>query len=335
MRNDSVNMNTIEKRREALVAQKTQEAKDAKTTLAAATLYADKFAAFTRKLVELFDGNLNYVITEYKPTPRTTKLSIAFANFNVGTWNAFITTYANAAEGTISVEDLRVPMPATNADKMAMYHEFSDNLLPYLFWRHNIEMPDFLYGEGPYEVGKVALRPGDVVLDCGANVGMFSAFAARKGCKVHAFEPMDYTRDTYLSKTAALNPNIKVYPLALGDKEREAEFALDVRNIGGSHEHREGDVEAMPTQAVQMTTVDKAVRKAGLKRVDFIKADIEGAERHMLAGAANTIRKHRPRLAICTYHRPDDPKEIRETILDIEPSYRIVEKYSKLYAWCE
>mgnify|MGYP002700322672 CR=1 FL=1 len=53
----------------------------------------------------------------------------------------------------------------------------------------------------------------------------------------------------------------------------------------------------------------------------FIKMDIEGAEQQALSGAKSTIRKYKPTLAICVYHKPADLWEIPELIDDIWPGY--------------
>jgi hypothetical protein len=58
---------------------------------------------------------------------------------------------------------------------------------------------------------------------------------------------------------------------------------------------------------MEAVTVDAFVRDRGLDRVDFIKLDVEGAERHVLDGAAETLRRFRPKVALSVYHRPDDP----------------------------
>lgn len=53
-------------------------------------------------------------------------------------------------------------------------------------------------------------------------------------------------------------------------------------------------------------TIDDTVERLGLDRVDFIKMDIEGAELRALRGAEQTIRRHRPKLAISIYHQMSD-----------------------------
>jgi hypothetical protein len=78
--------------------------------------------------------------------------------------------------------------------------------------------------------------------------------------------------------------------------------------------------------------LDLFVRQNSLPRVDFIKADIEGAERLMLEGAKEVLRDFSPKLAICTYHRRDDPETLRDLILCANPNYVIENKFRKLYA---
>ena len=56
---------------------------------------------------------------------------------------------------------------------------------------------------------------------------------------------------------------------------------------------------------------------------NFIKMDIEGAEREALLGASRIIREQRPVLAICVYHRPADLWELPLLIHEINPDYRM------------
>ena len=59
-----------------------------------------------------------------------------------------------------------------------------------------------------------------------------------------------------------------------------------------------------------------------LDRVDFIKMDIEGAERHALAGARRLLAVHKPRLAICIYHGADDPEVVPRVVLAANDNYQ-------------
>jgi hypothetical protein len=49
--------------------------------------------------------------------------------------------------------------------------------------------------------------------------------------------------------------------------------------------------------------------------------DIEGAERHALAGAQRLLAAHKPRLAICIYHAPDDPEVVPRVVRNANATY--------------
>ena len=204
---------------------------------------------------------------------------------------------------------------------------FFDFIFPYLF-------NDFTTtSEGPYLYKNVQINKGDIVIDAGANIGLFSALASSLGAIVYAFEPVKSTREKYLAKTAQLNPNINVIPLALSNENKE--FSIKGNDIGGAtivpERYMNGDINEM----VQGITLDDWVKQNNISKIDFIKADIEGAERLMLEGAQWVLKTYTPKLAICTYHLPDDKKVLTNLILKANPNYKIIHKWKKLYAWVE
>ncbi len=83
---------------------------------------------------------------------------------------------------------------------------------------------------------------------------------------------------------------------------------------------------------VETITLDDFVKEKNLERVDFIKSDIEGFERNMLQGAQETLKNFAPKLALCTYHLPDDPEVMTDLIMQANPNYKIVYGRKKLFA---
>jgi FkbM family methyltransferase len=172
-----------------------------------------------------------------------------------------------------------------------------------------------------YERYGVSVHPGDVVLDIGAYRGTFTRHALESGARVVvAFEPQP---DNYgcLEQTFAPEINrgaVRLVKAAIWDKAGTLQFSG--ADLTG---HVSGATDKSITVAA--TTIDDAVRDLGLDRVDFIKMDIEGAERHAVRGATRTLAAFQPRMALCVYHLPDDPKPIPSLVLERQPKYRVRE----------
>ena len=164
--------------------------------------------------------------------------------------------------------------------------------------------------------------PHSVVLDCGANIGLFARSALQKGASVViAIDPMpihiDCLRRNFASEIS--DGHVVLYPKGVWDKDDFLTLTVDATATSSSSFvlDREGPkIDRLP-----VTTIDGVVAELGLERVDFIKMDIEGAERNALAGASVTLGQFQPRMAVCVYHLPDDPTVIPEVIAAANPSY--------------
>jgi FkbM family methyltransferase len=232
-----------------------------------------------------------------------------------------------------------IPKPDSLTESKTFLSEFIDIVCAYLL--NDDEFCNLFYLDGPYEYDNVSINTdgGDVVIDCGANIGMFSAIASQKGATVYAFEPHSHVIEKYLAKTAKWNPNINICRYALMDYVGTTTFSQSADHIGASRvtsiekstntiEYAE-DIEVV----VQTITLDKFVEENNISRIDFIKADIEGAERYMLMGAGQVLKEFAPKLSLCTYHLPDDPQILRNIILQANPNYVIEERLTKMYAY--
>lgn len=238
-------------------------------------------------------------------------------------------------DNRIKVKEITLPNPIDESGFWQLKSPIFDVLTPYLLedYLEKEELDELLpliWKEGPYEYGNVLLAEGDIVIDAGSCVGDFSALASAKNCEVYAFEPVPHLFENYLSKTAKWNKNVKIFQNALSESEGEITFSVD-ENMGSSSAVLDSK-RVVNKITVKATTVDDFVIQNNLPRIDFIKADIEGAERYMLKGAKNTLKEFAPKLAICTYHLPDDPEVLRDLILSANPKYVIEENYDKMFA---
>ena len=149
-----------------------------------------------------------------------------------------------------------------------------------------------------------------------------------------AFEPSE-ENFKYLQRTAELNKNIIPVKKGLSDKTTTQKFFLNTIGNTGANSlmDKSGDKDfELASELVETITLDDFVKENNLERVDFIKADIEGFERNMLMGAQETLKNFAPKLALCTYHLPDDPEVMSKLIMQANPKYKIVYGKKKLYA---
>ena len=169
----------------------------------------------------------------------------------------------------------------------------------------------------------------EVVIDCGANLDLFSAcVASRSGHRVYAFEPVEKAL-FYLRKTTELyHDRICIVKKALSDETGYVTMSSRTDILGQNR-----IVEGTTGERVESVTLDDFVQSENLSRVDFIKADIEGAERLMLAGAKRTLKEFGPKISICEYHLDDDPIVLEGLIKEANPNYVVKHCYKKIYAW--
>ena len=195
----------------------------------------------------------------------------------------------------------------------------------------NEEYNEMSIGEGTYERFGVHVQREDVVIDCGANVGLFSIFCNTKGIKkVYAFEPVQENLDI-LKRTVELNnPEKNIVIVNKGLSNVNDTVKISISGVASSiinNENLECNFEF-----IEVVKLDDFIEENNIQKVDFIKADIEGAERLMLEGAKRTLKKFKPKLAICTYHLKDDVEVLTKIIMDANPEYEIYYGHKKIYA---
>jgi FkbM family methyltransferase len=143
-----------------------------------------------------------------------------------------------------------------------------------------------------------------VVCDVGAHAGQFIKLLSRMAPRgrVYAFEPGDYAC-SILRRVVAVPrlTNVEICPIDLGARAEAATLSVPIKrsgSMGFGLGHIGADPRASATESVPLTALDAFVHDRDLKRLDFIKADIEGWEMRMLAGGAGAIARFRPALML-------------------------------------
>jgi FkbM family methyltransferase len=152
------------------------------------------------------------------------------------------------------------------------------------------------------------VRPGDVVLDVGANLGyytlLFSHLAGARG-KVHAFEPVPPTFTRLAARVARgrRSDNVVLNPCALAETAGPVSLFVPGGDLGqaslarhAAGSWRGADSGEISDHACSAVTLDGYA--AGLPALNFLKCDVEGAELSVLRGGEAALRRFAPLLLV-------------------------------------
>jgi FkbM family methyltransferase len=180
------------------------------------------------------------------------------------------------------------------------------------------------------------LRPGDVFIDIGANIGYFSVLAAQRvgpTGRVVAVEAAPPIAEM-LSRNLAINrcPNVRVIVAAVGDRAGEREFYLEnAGNLGATTAHRPAAGYERSFRAATYPLTE-LVDPADLIRARLIKVDIEGGEDTVVGALAPLLPDLRDdveiAIEISPALMPGDPDKAVEPLLSagFHP-YRLINEY--------
>jgi FkbM family methyltransferase len=139
------------------------------------------------------------------------------------------------------------------------------------------------------------LRTGDIYIDIGANIGLFTLLAAKqvgKEGRVYAFEPTPTTYERLLTNVR-LNQfeNVSTYQCAVSDKSGQAAMTLSLDGFDGRNSiATPTGGEQFSTALVKTTTLDEFVAEQNLSgKISMIKIDVEGWETYVLAGGRKCL----------------------------------------------
>lgn len=166
------------------------------------------------------------------------------------------------------------------------------------------------------------------IVDCGAYDGdTLRLLLSRFSNLIHrydAFEPDPVSllrlRDAARTLPPSWDGQLTIHGVALGARRGTNRFR-SVVGMGSAFDET-GE------QEVEQETLDEVL--AG-RSPTFIKADVEGAERDLLEGAIELIRRCRPALAVCVYHRPDHYREIPLWLDSLGLGYRLYLRHHTHY----
>jgi len=195
---------------------------------------------------------------------------------------------------TYDINDLKI-----TTNKWALYNSFI--------------LKQYVYKE------TVSPETSDYVLDIGACYGetslWFSGMVGESGY-VWAFEPDDVNY-TILGENIRRNNIKNIQIVKKGAYNKNTQLSFDARGTGSKIVEQKGG------NIVDVIKVDDFVEEQKIRRVNYVKMDIEGAERFAVEGMKDTIRRFKPSLALSVYHLSEDIVNIPKLVLGIFPHYRV------------
>lgn len=216
---------------------------------------------------------------------------------------------------SVNDEDIIVPVYGKNLMVSSLKSKIGENI--------HVHVPPYMeiligtVGKQYFDIFKPCKN--EVIVDCGAYDGMteleIAQWTNNTYKKIYAFEPnqANCQKCTQFYKDNALR-DIVLIPKGTWSKDTILSFSVEEHEMSAS-----GGIIQNGTEKVYVTTIDNVV---GNDKVTFIKMDIEGSELEALKGAATTIKRDTPKLAICIYHKFEDLWTIPECILKLNNNYR-------------
>jgi FkbM family methyltransferase len=151
------------------------------------------------------------------------------------------------------------------------------------------------------------VRPGDIALDVGANVGAHTVFLSHlvgKRGRVLAFEPLPANIDALKEtlRRRARHPNIAILPVAVGNSVSSEKSVMmkvpgDDLTQASLAVQTTGSWEGKPAVrevAVPLTSLDTSKDVQSLRHIELVKIDVEGGELDVLRGGSQTLSRHLP-----------------------------------------
>lgn len=212
-------------------------------------------------------------------------------------------------------------------------------LLKSLYHRDIMTLPQYF----PSEILS-RLSNDEVFLDCGAYIGdTIEEFRKQTGDKFKAIYAFEIDMDNYTNMRK--NPQVKdkrivLFNAGVSNRNCTVTYYHDEK-LGSSYTLKNGF--DWPESKAELKSVDSMIDDSMInEKVTFVKLDVEGAELDALNGMQKMIKRERPKLAVCIYHKPTDMIKLPKYIKELVPQYKFLLRQhggfnteSVLYAFIE
>ncbi len=178
--------------------------------------------------------------------------------------------------------------------------------------------------------GRIEVQPGQTVIDgggCWGDTALYFSDRAGKAGKVHSFEFSPANLEAFrrnLNLNPQLSGRIQIHPFALSDQSGQT-LSFEESGPGTTLQGKSGN------HRTATKSIDALAEESKISPIQFIKLDIEGFEIPALRGAAQTILRDQPKLAVAAYHKPEDLFKIPREILKMNKKYQVYIRHFTLH----
>lgn len=174
---------------------------------------------------------------------------------------------------------------------------YKDSVLSRLIFEGNFELDEINFV-------KNTLKKGDVFIDIGANIGLFSLIGAEivgNEGKVICYEPSPNTFNR-LKENIVLNQFTNIVHNNIGISDKKSVLKLNISENGhdawDTFANNVDSTTYQKTADINVNTLDDEISELDIKKIKLIKIDVEGWEKFVLLGAKNVLNNFSPILLV-------------------------------------
>ena len=140
------------------------------------------------------------------------------------------------------------------------------------------------------------VNDNDTIFDIGGNMGWYSIGLdkVKENVDVHTFEPIPSTYENLDENVKINGSKIKINNFGLSDKKQDLTFYFHKEGSGNASAAIMNDDRENIEVKCHVDTLDNYFKEQDLKKLDFIKCDVEGAELLAFKGGLKTIEQYKP-----------------------------------------
>ena len=188
--------------------------------------------------------------------------------------------------------------------------------LAFMLGNVSLKISDYIHDNLPqYFLHGFMPKTGNILIDGGAFDGATASDFKSFGCDVYAFELDE--ENFKIAKARGDREGFVVENFGLGEHSKQIEYFSASYGSFIAQDQKS----KVNKRIGRIISIDEYVRAKNLPRIDFIKLDVEGSELDTLKGAALSIARWKPRLAISAYHKSKDLWTLQQFVKSIRPDY--------------